>query len=102
MSQHNETHHEDDDAGSHYDDGPSAYEILSGDDPLTVEKAKLVLDIIRSESGDPEAAHSAESALNSAFVSDIACGKLTDLATIKAIAEVIQEAKAVEFPRYFA
>lgn len=102
MADTNDHTHDEEDAGDHYDDGPSAYDILISDDPLTVEKAKQVLDIIRSYSDDPEAAHSVESTLNSVFVSDIACGKLTDMATIKAIAEVIQEVKAVKFPRYFA
>ena len=85
---------------SEYEEGPNFYSLMEG--KLTVEKATAALDIIKGELDDCEAAHSYEKTLMATFVRQIADGSIADMATIKAIADIIQQVSALKFPRYFA
>lgn len=85
---------------SEYEEGPNFYSLMEG--VLTVEKATAALDIIKEALDDCEAAHSYEKTLMATFVRQIADGSIADMATIKAIADIIQQVSALKFPRYFA
>ena len=69
---------------------------------LTAEKAAQALEFIKWELNSFEDAHIHEEALMTTFVRQIADGTIADIASIKAIADIIKKVNALKFPRYYA